>query len=74
MCVDFTYVNKAYPKDNYSMLKIDKLLDTIPTHPLLSFMDAFSQYHQIALHWEDQEKMIFITNRGLYVINLCLSS
>jgi len=49
MCVDFTNLNKAYSKDSYSLPKIDKLLDATSGHALLSFMDAFSGYHQIPL-------------------------
>jgi hypothetical protein len=27
MCVDFTYLNKACPKDSYALTKIDRLVD-----------------------------------------------
>lgn len=33
---------------------------------MLSFMGAFSGNHQISLYCEDQEKIDFITDRGLY--------
>jgi len=49
MCVDFTDLNKACPKDSYSLSKIDKLVDITGGHALLSFIDAFSGYHQIPL-------------------------
>jgi len=42
MCVDFTNLNKASPKDSYSLPKIDKLVDAATGHAPLSFMDAFS--------------------------------
>lgn len=32
----------------------------------LSFIDAFSGYNQIKMHESDQEKMVFITDQGLY--------
>ena len=66
MCVDFTDLNKACPKDSYPLPKIDKLVDATAEHALLSFMDAFSGYHQIPLHPEDEEKTAFITDRGLH--------
>jgi len=66
MCVDFTDLNKACPKDSYPLPKIDKLVDATAGHALLSFMDAFSGYHQIPLCPEDQEKTAFITDRGLH--------
>jgi len=66
MCVDFTDLNKACPKDNYPLSKINKLVDTTAGHALLSFMDALSAYHQIPLCSDDQEKTTFITDRGLH--------
>jgi len=33
---------------------------------MLSFVDAFSWHHQMPLCIEDQEKMAFVTDRGLY--------
>jgi len=44
MCVDFIDLNKACPKDSYSLPKIDKLVDAMAGYALLSFMDAFSRY------------------------------
>ena len=45
MCVDFTDLNKACPKDSYPLPRIDQLVDSIVGHQLLSFMDAFSGYN-----------------------------
>jgi len=53
MCIDFTDLNKACPKDSYPILKIDKLVDATTGHALLSFTDAFSGYHQTPLCQED---------------------
>ncbi|XP_058189286.1 uncharacterized protein LOC131306874 [Rhododendron vialii] len=66
MCVDFTDLNKACPKDSFPLPKIDSLADSTAGHELLSFMDAFSGYNQIQMHEGDQEKTSFITDRGLY--------
>ena len=66
MCVDFMDLNKAYPKDSYPLLKIDKLVDATAEHVLLSFVDAFSRYHHIPFCPEDQEKTAFIPDRGLH--------
>ena len=41
MCVDFTDLNKACPKDPLPMPKIDQLVDTTVGHPRMSFLDAF---------------------------------
>jgi len=56
MCIDFIDLNEACPKDSYPLLRIDKLVDAMARHALLSFVDAFSGYHQIPLCQEDQEK------------------
>ena len=49
MCVDFTDLNKACPKDSYPLPRIDQLVDSTAGHKLLSFMDAFSRYNQIRM-------------------------
>ena len=62
MCIDFTDLNKASPKDNYLLLRIDILVDSTTRNQLLSFMDAFSSYNQIKLDEADQEKNSFVTS------------
>uniref|UniRef100_A0A2N9EWZ5 Integrase catalytic domain-containing protein n=1 Tax=Fagus sylvatica TaxID=28930 RepID=A0A2N9EWZ5_FAGSY len=52
--------------DSYALPRIDQLVDSTTGHKLLSFMDAFSSYNQIQMTEEDQEKMAFITSRGLF--------
>ena len=66
MCVDFTSLNKACPKDSFPLPRINQLVDSIAGHKLLTFMDAFSGCNQIKMAKEDQEKTFFITSRGLY--------
>ena len=53
MCVDFTDLNKAYPRDSYPLPRVDVLMDSTAQHQLLSFMDAFSSYNQIQMHEDD---------------------
>uniref|UniRef100_A0A2N9EM81 Uncharacterized protein n=1 Tax=Fagus sylvatica TaxID=28930 RepID=A0A2N9EM81_FAGSY len=66
VCVDFTDLNKACPKDPFPLPKIDQLVDSTAGHERMSFLDAFQGYHQIALKKEDQEKTAFITPRGIF--------
>ena len=66
MCVDFTDLNRAYPKDSYPLPRIDTLVDSTARHQLLSFMDAFSGYNQIRMKEADQEKTSFVTSQGLF--------
>ena len=61
VCVDFTDLNWACPKDLFPMPKIDQLVDATYRHPRMSFLDAFQGYHQIALAPEDQGKTALIS-------------
>ena len=66
MYVDLTDLNKACPKDNFPLPRIDQLVDLTAGHKLLSFKDAFSEYNQILMDEDNQEKTLFITSQGLY--------
>ena len=52
-CVDFTDLNKAYPKDPFPIPRIDQLIDATFGHPRKSFLDSFQGYHQIPLALSD---------------------
>ena len=62
MCVDFTDLSKACPKDSYSLPRIDTLVDSTARHQLLSFIDAFSGYNQIKMDESDQKNTSFVTS------------
>ncbi|KAG7536943.1 Integrase catalytic core [Arabidopsis suecica] len=66
VCVDFTDINKACPKDSFPLPHIDRLVESTAGNELLTFMDAFSGYNQIMMNPEDEEKTSFITDRGIY--------
>ena len=66
LCIDFTDVNRACPKDSFPLPRIDLIVDAIAGHELLSFMDAFSGYNQISMDSNDQEKTSFVTEQGTY--------
>ncbi|CAL2257270.1 unnamed protein product [Prunus armeniaca] len=66
VCVDYTDLNKASPKDNFPLPRIDKLLDSTSSNQLLSFMDAYSGYNQTLMHEDDKAKTSFIIERGTY--------
>ncbi|PNX98475.1 gag-pol polyprotein [Trifolium pratense] len=50
MCVDFTDLNKACPKDPYLLPIIDRLIGGASGCKTLSFMDAYSGYNQIKMN------------------------
>ncbi|KAK0580613.1 hypothetical protein LWI29_004142 [Acer saccharum] len=66
ICVDFTDLNKAYPKDSFPLPRIDQLVDATAGHKTLSFMDAYSVYNQIKMHKPDEKKTAVIIDQGLY--------
>ena len=66
VCVDFTDLNQACPKDSFPLPRINQLVDSTTNHELLTFMDTFSSYNQICMNKEDQEKTAFVTSQGLY--------
>jgi hypothetical protein len=65
LCVDFTNLNKACPKDPYPLPRIDQIIDSTAGCDLLCLLDAYSGYHQIKMAKEDEEKMAFITPCGV---------
>ena len=45
VCVDFTDLNKTYPKDPFPMPRINQLVDAIVSHPRMSFLDEIGRAH-----------------------------
>ena len=56
VCVDFTDLDKACPKDSFPLTHIDLLVKSTDGNELLTFMDAFSGHNQIMMHPDDREK------------------
>jgi hypothetical protein len=54
MCVDYTGLNKACPKVPYPLPRIDQIVDSTVGCETLSFLDAYSGYHQIRMKESDQ--------------------
>ena len=66
LCIDFTNIIRACPKDIFPLPRIDLIVDAKAGHELLSFMDAFSGYNQISMDPSNQEKTSFVTGQGTY--------
>jgi hypothetical protein len=66
VCVDYTSLNKHYPKYPFPLPRIDQIIDSTAGCARLSFLDAYSGYNQIKLKKEDEEKMAFITPYGVF--------
>jgi hypothetical protein len=66
MCIDFTILNKACPKDNFPLPRIDKIVDSAAGCEVMSLLDCFSGYHHIYMKEEDKAITSFITPFGTY--------
>jgi hypothetical protein len=49
MCVDYTDLNKHYPKDPVGLPRIDQVVDLTIGFSMISFLDFYSVYHQISV-------------------------
>jgi hypothetical protein len=66
LCVDFTDLNRACPKDPFLLPRIDQIVDSTAGCDLLCFLNTLSGYHQIKMAMEDEEKTTFIMPEGCY--------
>jgi hypothetical protein len=66
MCIDYTSLNKAGPKDEYPLPHICQIIDSMTSFELLLFLDTYSGYHQISLAIDDEDKTAFITPFGIF--------
>ncbi|GJT21472.1 reverse transcriptase domain-containing protein [Tanacetum coccineum] len=66
ICVDFTDINKARPKDCYPLPEIDWKVESLSRFHLKCFPDAYKGYHQIQMAEEDEDKTTFFAGEGVY--------
>ncbi|GKV11566.1 hypothetical protein SLEP1_g22814 [Rubroshorea leprosula] len=66
MCIDYTNLNHACPKDCYLMPSINKLVEAASGNERLSLLDAYSGYHQVPMAPEDEEKTSFYAGDEIY--------
>ncbi|GJR25029.1 reverse transcriptase domain-containing protein [Tanacetum coccineum] len=66
MCVDFTNINKACPKDCYPLPEIDWKIESLSGFRLKCFLDAYKGYHQIQMAEEDKDKTSFYAGEGVF--------
>ncbi|GKB09538.1 reverse transcriptase domain-containing protein [Tanacetum coccineum] len=66
MCIDFTNINKACPKDCYPLPEIDWKVESLSRFRLKCFLDAYKGYHQIQMVESDEEKTAFYIGKCVY--------
>jgi hypothetical protein len=59
LCIDFCNLNKATPKDEYSMPIANMLINNASGHRIISFLDGNANYNQIFMAEEDMSKTTF---------------
>lgn len=67
LCVDFRNLNKCSRKDNYPLPKMEHILQKVSGSSVMSFIDGFSGYNQIAVHPDDREKTTITTPWGTFM-------
>ena len=70
VCVDYTDLNDVCLKDSFPLPRIEQIVDASIGHGMLSFLDAFSDYHRIPMYPPDAKKTFFITPHGLFCYNI----
>ena len=68
LCIDFTDINKACPKDSFPLPMIDLIVDAAAGHELLSFMVSFSGYNQISMDPDCKTREIPISGKMAKII------
>jgi hypothetical protein len=66
MCVDYTSLNKACPKDLFPLPRIDHVVDLTSGCETLCFLDAYYGYHKITMKESNQLVTSLITSFGSY--------
>jgi hypothetical protein len=69
LCVDFRHLNRVSLKDNYPIPPMEEILQQVSGAQMMSLLDGFSGYNQIALKPSDSHKTTFTTRWGTYAYN-----
>eukprot|EP00253_Pinus_taeda_P030223 PITA_30223 len=67
LCVDFRNLNKASLKDNYTLPKIDQLIQMVSKAQRLSMLDGFLGYNKVNVNLSDREKIAFTMPSGTFM-------
>ena len=59
VCFDYQKLNAATKKDYFPLPFIDQILDKLSAQGFDCFLDSYSEYHQLMIHPDDQEKITF---------------
>ena len=73
-CLNYHKLNEAKINNKFPLPFTDRVLDTMARHEIYTFLNGFSGYHQIRMTEEDQEKMPFVREWGVFVVVVMMFS
>ena len=53
ICIDFCNLNQASLKDNYLVISMEQIIQSVSLYSLLSLLDGFFGYNQVLVAKED---------------------
>ena len=66
VCIDYRKLNAVTRNDHFPLPFTDQVLERVSGHPFYCFLDGYSEYFQIEIDVEDQEKTTFTCLFGTY--------
>ena len=66
LCIDYRKLNSHTKRDNYTIPRVEPLIDSLKGAKFFASLDMICGYHQIKVAEEDQEKTAFVTPVGFY--------
>jgi len=66
MCIDYMKLNKATRKDHFPLPFIDQMLERLAKHSHFCYLDGYSEFFQIPIHPNHQEKTTFTCPFGTF--------
>nr|GEU57196.1 DNA-directed DNA polymerase [Tanacetum cinerariifolium] len=66
VCTDYQKLNDATRKDHFSLPFMDQMLERLARNEFYCFLDGFSEYFQILIDPQDQEKTTFTCLYGTF--------
>ena len=66
MCIEYQKLNKVIMRDHFPILFTDQILEHLARHSYFFYLDGYSEFFQIPIHPDDQEKTIFTCPYGTF--------
>ncbi|GJZ56695.1 reverse transcriptase domain-containing protein [Tanacetum coccineum] len=66
VCIDYRKLNEATRKDHFPLPFMDQMLEILDGNEFYCFLDGFSEYFQIPIDPQDQEKTTFTCPYGTF--------